>query len=45
MAKTRMTFTLEFKVEAVRSIDEQGKSLAEVAQDLDLYESMLRGWR
>ncbi|WP_449308606.1 IS3 family transposase [Paludisphaera soli] len=45
MAKTRRTFTREFKVEAVRRIDEQGKSLAEVARELDLGESMLRGWR
>ena len=42
MAKTRRTFTPEFKAEAVKLVTEQGKSLAEVARDLDLGESMLR---
>ena len=45
MAKTRRTFTPEFKAEAVRRVTEQGKSLAEVARDLDLGESMLRAWK
>src|SRR3954471_11091837 len=45
MAKTRRTFTAEFKAEAVRRIAEQGKSLAEVARELDLGESMLRSWK
>ncbi len=45
MAKTRRTFTPEFKAEAVRRIADQGKSLAEVARDLDLGESMLRSWK
>ena len=45
MAKTRRTFTPEFKAEAVRRIAEQGKSLAEVARELDLGESMLRAWK
>ena len=45
MAKTRRTFTPEFKAEAVRLVTEQGKSLAEVARDLDLGESMLRAWK
>jgi transposase len=45
MAKTRRTFTPEFKAEAVRLVSEQGKSLAEVARDLDLGESMLRAWK
>jgi len=42
MAKTRRTFTPEFKAEAVRRIADQGKSLSEVARELDLGESMLR---
>ena len=42
MAKTRRTFTPEFKAQAVKLVTEQGKSLAEVARDLDLGESMLR---
>ena len=45
MAKTRRTFTPEFKAEAVRRIAERGKSLAEVARELDLGESMLRAWK
>jgi transposase len=45
MAKTRRTFTPESEAEAVRLITEQGKSLAEVARDLDLGEGMLRAWK
>jgi transposase len=45
MAKTRRTFTPEFKAQAVKLVTEQGKSLAEVARDLDLSESMLRAWK
>lgn len=45
MAKTRRTFTPEFKAEAVRRITDQGRSLAEVARELDLGESMLRSWK
>jgi transposase len=45
MAKGRRTFTAEFKAEAVRRIIEGGKSLAEVARELDLGESLLRSWK
>ncbi len=45
MAKARRTFTPEFKAQAVQLITEGGKSVAEVARDLDLGESMLRGWK
>ena len=45
MAKTRRTFTPEFKAQAVKLVTEQGQSLAEVARDLDLGESMLRSWK
>ena len=45
MAKARRTFTPEFKVQAVRLVTEQGKSIAEVARDLDLGESLLRSWK
>ena len=45
MAKTRRTFTPEFKAEAVRLVTEQGKSIAEVARDLYLSESLLRSWK
>ena len=42
MAKARRTFTPEFKIQAVKLITEQGRSIAEVARDLDLGESLLR---
>ena len=45
MAKPRRTFTREFKVEAVRRITAEGKSLAEVARELGLGESLLRSWK
>ena len=35
----------EFKVQAVKLVTEPGKSIAEVARDLDLGESVLRGWK
>ena len=45
MPKGRRTFTAEFKAEAVRRVTEGGKSLAEVARELDLGESLLRSWK
>ena len=45
MAKTRRTFTQEFKAQAVKLVTAQGKSVAEVARDLDLSESLLRTWK
>lgn len=45
MAKQRRTYTREFKVEAVRRIAAEGKSLAEVARELGLGESLLRSWK
>ena len=42
MARTRRTISPEFKAQAVELVTERGKSLAEVARDLDLGESMLR---
>jgi transposase len=45
MAKARRSFTPEFKVQAVKLVTEQGKSIAEVARDLGLGESLLRSWK
>ena len=45
MAKQRRNYTHEFKVEAVRRIAAEGKSLAEVARELGLGESLLRSWK
>jgi transposase-like protein len=45
MAKRkRRTFTPEFKAEAVRLTRAGDRTLAQVARDLDLTESALRGW-
>ena len=45
MGKTRRMFTQEFKAEAVKLVTERGRSVAEVARDLDLSEGLLRGWK
>ena len=45
MAKRRRTFTPEFKDQAVKLATEQGRSVAEVARDLDLSERLLRSWK
>ena len=45
MAKLRRDYTREFKVEAVRRITDEGRSLAEVARELGLGESLLRSWK
>ena len=45
MAKLRRNYTREFKAQAVGRIAAQGKSLAEVARELGLGESLLRSWK
>ncbi len=45
MVKPRRTFTLEFKIQAVKLVTEQGKSVAEVARALVLGDSPLRSWK
>ncbi len=42
--RARRQFTDEFKAEAVRLVLDEGKSIPEVARDLDLTESAFRGW-
>lgn len=42
--RKRRSFTAEFKAETVRLIRETGKSIGEVARDLDLTESAVRQW-
>ena len=42
--RARRVFTDEFKAGAVAMVLDQGKTVAEVARDLDLTESALRGW-
>ena len=38
----RRTFSREFKIEAVRLVQDRGVSVAQAARDLDLHENMLR---
>lgn len=42
--RARRTFTDEFKAGAVRLVLDEGKRAAQVARDLDLAQSVLRGW-
>jgi transposase-like protein len=45
MARTRRTYTPEFKVEAVKLVTERGYSVAETARSLGLHETLLRSWK
>ena len=45
MARTRKTYTAEFKLAAVKMILEQKLSVAEVARRLDVGENLLRTWK
>lgn len=42
--RKRRAFTDEFKADAVKLCREGGRSIAEIAKELDLTESALRGW-
>jgi transposase len=42
--RARRQFTDEFKAGAVRLVLDEGKTIAQVARDLDLTPSALRGW-
>ena len=42
--RKRRAFTREFKAETVRLVVAGGRSIPEVARDLDLTESALRAW-
>ena len=42
--RTRRSFTREFKAEAVKLVKETGKSVGQVAEELDLTETVLRRW-
>jgi len=44
LRRARRAFTPEFKDGAVKLVLDQGKSIAEVARDLDLTASALGGW-
>jgi transposase len=45
MAKTRRTYSREFKVEAVKLVTEKGQSIAEAARSLNIHENQLRTWK
>src|SRR5260370_17004669 len=45
MARSRRTYTAEFKIEAVRLVTEQGYSVAEAARCLGIHETLLRSWK
>ncbi len=45
MARTRRTYTSEFKNEAVKLVTEQGYSIAEAARSLGLCDNLLRNWK
>ena len=42
--RKRRSFTPEFKAEAVRRVQEEGKTVGQVARELDLTETALRSW-
>jgi transposase len=42
--RPRRSFTDEFKAGAVALVLDEGKTIPQVARDLDLTESSLRGW-
>jgi len=43
-SRVRRSFTAEFKAGAVRLVIDEGKSVGQVARELDLTESALRQW-
>src|SRR3712207_3512566 len=45
MPRTRRRFTTEFKAEAVRLLEESGRPLQAVAEELGVHPNQLRGWR
>ena len=42
--KKRRKFSPEFKAETVRLVNESGKTIAQLARDLDLHESSIHKW-
>ena len=45
MARSRTTYTAEFRLAAVKMITDQKLSVAEVGRRLDVSETLLRSWR
>jgi transposase len=45
MGEKRRQYTREFKIEAVRLVDESGRSKAQIARELGIHESLLKRWK
>jgi transposase len=45
MARTRRTYTPQFKAQAVQLVTEHGYSVAEAARSLGICENLLRNWK
>jgi transposase len=45
MARSRRSYTREFKIEAVKLVTQQGLSVAEAARSLGIHENQLRTWK
>ncbi len=45
MGKSRRTHSREFKLEAVKQVVEQGRSVADVAKGLGVHPSLLQRWK
>jgi transposase len=45
MARSRRSYTAEFKTEAVKLVTEQGYSVAEAARSLGLNDNLIRNWK
>ncbi len=43
--RKRRRFTAEYKAEAVKRLEESGRSLQQVAAELGVHANQLRGWR
>jgi transposase-like protein len=43
--RKRRRFTAEYKAEAVQRLEESGRSLQAVAEELGIHANQLRGWR
>ena len=41
---TRRQFSREFKLEAVKLVEDRGVSVAQAARDLDVHQNVLRKW-
>ncbi|MDP9353276.1 MAG: transposase [Chloroflexota bacterium] len=45
MGEKRKQYTREYKLEALRLLEESGRSKAQIARELGIHESMLKRWK